>query len=82
MVEGWQQLGSRGRLSGWHCGCAELVAGGASSETSCCAGTQQGCMGSVPRTKQKTELAAIGAGEETVPAIRSRETSGQSLKSG
>ena len=39
-------------------------------------------MGSVPRTKQKTELAAIGAGEETVLAIRSRETSDQSQTSG
>jgi hypothetical protein len=39
-------------------------------------------MGSVPRTKQKTELAAIGAGEETVQANRSTVTSGQSQRSG
>jgi hypothetical protein len=82
MAVGWQQRGSRGRLSGWHCGCAELVAGGAWFETSCCAGTRQACTGSVPRTKRKTELAAIGAGEETVLAIRSTVMNGRSQRNG
>jgi hypothetical protein len=82
MVAGWQQLVLRGRRSEWRCECAELVAGGAWSETNCCAGIRQGYMGSVPRTKQKTELAAIGAGEETARASRSTVTSGRSQRSG
>ena len=82
MVVDWQQHVSKGRLSGWHCGCVELVVGEVWFEKKSCAERKRVCMGSGRKTKQKRELAAIDAAEETVQESRLRATSDQSQKSG
>ena len=82
MAVGWQQLVSKGRLWGWHCGCAGLVAGGAWFAWSCCAGTRRVCTGLALKIVQKTGWAAAGAGEEIAQESRSTGMSDQSQRSG
>lgn len=78
---GWQQLVSRGQQWGWHCVCAGLVADVAWF-ANCSVGSRQGCTGWEPRTGQRRELAAVGAGEATARANRSIVRSGLSRRSG
>lgn len=82
MAVGLQQLVSRGRRWGWHCGCAELVAGAVWSAKHCSAGSWTACMGWVLSTERRKGWAAIGAGAATAQASRLTATSDQIQKSG